>query len=136
MELGARHDEIAARVAHLKQLVKADAISQTPTAESAAETEKLVAELEDTDRRSKVLAAERDELNTALTELREAFQSVRDVLMSRQELESEVDERGEAEQQHLQQSLTDRTDELQQVQARLSDRDNDVAELQQKLAER
>ncbi len=127
VELKVRHDETAARVVHLKQLTKVNAFPQT------AAGEELIAELGDANQRSEVLTAERDDLSTALTELREEFQSARDELVARQELEVEIEVRGDGELQQLQRSLSDLTDELDQVQTQLSVRDEDVAELQQKL---
>ncbi|MCP4170395.1 MAG: hypothetical protein GY758_06435, partial [Fuerstiella sp.] len=81
------------------------------------------------------LPAERDELNTELASLREAFESARDELTVRQELQAKIEEQGEDQQQQLQQSLAERIAELQQTQTMLSVRDSDVAELQQKLRE-
>ena len=134
-ELDARHKETAERVAQLKQLSRANAAAHLPGTDSAAAGEELVAGLKEAQERSDVLAAERDELSTALTELRSAFQAVRDELTARQEAEAEEEASSDADRQQLQQLVTDRSDELHQLQTQLSDSHKDVETLQQQLQE-
>ncbi len=103
VELGVRYDETAARVVQLKRLAKANSIPPPSATDSASADEELIAELEDAHRRSTVLESERDELNTALVELREAFQSLHDEWVMRQKADAEIEALGNSEQQHTQQ---------------------------------
>ena len=134
-ELDARHEETAERVLQLKRLTRADAAPYAPATDSAAASEKTVAELEEAQERSEVLASERDELSAALTELRGAFQTetVRDELPTQQQSEAEKEAGGDSDRQQLQQLLTDCSNELHQTQPQLSDSHKEVDDLKQQL---
>ncbi|MDG2130773.1 MAG: FHA domain-containing protein [Fuerstiella sp.] len=131
-ELEARHVETAARVLQLKRLTKANATSHSPATDPVVPDQKVVAELEDAQQETQRVTAERDELTTTLTELRGAFQSVRDELLAQQESAAEKISYEETDQQQL---LTDSNDELHQVQTQLSKSHKDIEELQQYLGE-
>ncbi|MCP4173560.1 MAG: hypothetical protein GY758_22630, partial [Fuerstiella sp.] len=134
-ELEARHVETAARVLQLKRLTKANATSHSPATDPVVPDQKVVAELEDAQQETQRVTAERDELTTTLTELRGAFQSVRDELLAQQESAAEKISYEQTDQQQLQQLLTDSNDELHQVQTQLSNSHKDIEELQQYLGE-
>ena len=115
-ELNARHEELAARIVELKTLQRSVAenreTSSEPTA-SVSEIHALTTELQEARLNVESLSNERDDLTTALNELRTAFETAKQELIAQQNCtESSVDQTEELE--HTTQQLAESQRQLEQ----------------------
>jgi len=130
-ELDQRYEETAQRVQQLKKLTAAAVATPSAVSPSAAESHGLADALEASRRETETLTAERNELATAVQELKAAFQVVREELAGSKasdETESLLEKL--AEHEHM---LVKRDAELQAVQASLHNTNEQKSVLENQL---
>lgn len=133
-ELSSRHMEIADRVFAFQQIRKAadheaSTVAEGEASASVAEIHQYAADLEEARKCAEQVTSERDELSTALTELRQAFDAVREDLAQYQSASTGYEETIRT----LKNDLACNGSELAELNEALTEKDSQVRELEERL---